>query len=136
GLDAAFCGTQKCLALPPGFSLLAISPRTLERARATPGRGVYFDLVALSQAAAQNETPNTPSTSHLQALRVQLERIDAEGMASRFKRHHAMAAAVQAWARERFALFAAEGFRSDTVTCIANSGAVATKALVAGLKAR
>jgi len=136
GLDAAFCGTQKCLALPPGFSVLAVSTRTLERARAMQGRGVYFDLVALSEAAADNETPNTPSTSHLQALRVQLERIEAEGLATRFKRHRAMADRVRAWAQEHFALFAEDGFRSDTVTCISNRGAIATERLVAGLKER
>ena len=55
------------------------------------------------------------------ALDVQLDRILAEGLEARFPRHAAMAARVQAWALERdLALFAAEGYRSKTVTTVDN----------------
>ena len=39
----------------------------------------------------------------------------------RYARHAALAAIVQSWARERFAIFAQEGFESATVTCVTNS---------------
>src|SRR5205814_306857 len=116
GLDFLFAGVQKCLALPPGLSIAAASPRAIERARQVTGRGTYFDLVAMAEAAQREETPFTPSVPHVAALDVQLDRIAREGIEARFRRHHEMAEAVRAWARARMGLYAEEGFRSETVT--------------------
>src|SRR5207253_298035 len=78
GVDFLFAGVQKCLALPPGLSVVMASPRALERAKDLTGRGTYFDLVAMSDAAARNETPWTPSVPHIAALDFQLDRIERE----------------------------------------------------------
>ncbi|MCZ6786706.1 MAG: aminotransferase class V-fold PLP-dependent enzyme, partial [Planctomycetota bacterium] len=38
GIDLAFAGTQKCLALPPGLCVYALSERALEKAKTVPDR--------------------------------------------------------------------------------------------------
>src|ERR1700677_3006146 len=45
GIDMLITGSQKALALPPGFSLFACSDKAMERAAQVAGRGYYFDLL-------------------------------------------------------------------------------------------
>ncbi|MFB6189638.1 MAG: alanine--glyoxylate aminotransferase family protein, partial [Halapricum sp.] len=44
-----------------------------------------------------------------------------EGHGARDQRHREMAEYTHEWAREHFDLFAEEGYRSQTVTCIENT---------------
>lgn len=134
GLDVVLTSSQKCFALPPGLAFAAVSDRALDRARSVPHRGWYFDFILLDQALSQNTTPATPALSLLFALDVQLSRMLAEGLPARFERHARMAEIVQTWAGERFDLFAAEGFRSKTVTAIANTRDIDVPALNAYLE--
>ena len=121
GLDMVLTSSQKCLALPPGLGLAAISDRALAYAEGVPNRGWYFDLVRLEKHRLKDSTPATPAMSLIYALDMQLDRILAEGLVERFARHTAMAERVHRWAIERDqALFAREGFRSHTVTTIVN----------------
>jgi len=135
GLDVVVTSSQKCFALPPGLAFAAVSDRALERARSISHRGWYFDFLLLERYITQNTTPATPAISLLFALEAQLQRMTAEGLESRFARHARMAALAQAWAAERFALFAAEGFRSKTVTAIHNTRQIDIPALNAHLSA-
>ncbi|MFQ5943614.1 MAG: pyridoxal-phosphate-dependent aminotransferase family protein [Anaerolineales bacterium] len=121
GLDAVVTSSQKCFALPPGLAMAAVSDRALERAAQVSNRGWYFDLPLLEKYHQRNFTPATPAISLLHALDFQLDRILSEGLEAREKRHEAMASLVQSWAQENFALFAAEGHRSRTVTAIRNT---------------
>jgi aspartate aminotransferase-like enzyme len=70
------------------------------------------------------------------ALDAGLDRILAEGLDARFERHARMAARAQAWAAERFDLFAQHGYRSATVTCIKNTRRMDVTALNRYLRAR
>ena len=83
GIDVCFASVQKALALPPGFSLCAVSDRALARARERKGRGYYFDFIRLADASAKAMPLATPSVSHLFALREQLRHILAEGLPAR-----------------------------------------------------
>jgi len=122
GVDFVLTSSQKALALPPGLGLAATSDRALTRAQSVENRGWYFDLILMEKHRVKNSTPATPAVSLIYALDLQLERIFAEGLVNRFARHTAMAERVQAWALERgFGLFAAEGYRSQTVTTVANN---------------
>jgi len=96
-LDYALTGSQKALALPPGFSFAVASSAYVDQANGTPQRGVYFDLVELDAYARRNQTPSTPALSLLFALEVQLQSIAAEGIEARWARHKAMAARTQEW---------------------------------------
>jgi predicted phosphoserine aminotransferase len=129
GLDIVLTSSQKCLALPPGLAFVAVSDRALERARTVPNRGWYFDFLLLDQTLKQNTTPATPALSLLYALEAQVHRIQAEGLENRFARHQRMAAMTQAWAAERFALYAADGSRSKTLTAVQNTRQIDVGAL-------
>jgi aspartate aminotransferase-like enzyme len=122
GLDMLLTSSQKCLALPPGLALCAVSDRGLEYAAQVPNRGWYFDLVLMEKHRLKDSTPATPALSLIYALDVQIERIMAEGLEQRFARHAALAERVQSWSLERgLALYAPEGFRSKTVTTVENN---------------
>lgn len=121
GLDMLLTSSQKCLALPPGMALAAVSDRAMAYAAQVPHRGWYFDLVLMERHRLKDSTPATPALSLIYALDVQIDRILAEGLEARFARHAAMAKRVQDWALERgFTLFAPPGSRSKTVSTIEN----------------
>ncbi len=137
GLDMVLTSSQKCLALPPGLSLAAVSNRAMDYAQQVPDRGWYFDLVRLEKHMHKDSTPATPALSLVYALDYQLDRIFREGLESRFARHSAMALQVQDWAASRgLELFAPEGYRSQTVTTVANTLEIDVSALNSFLKER
>ncbi len=136
GLDVLFTSSQKCLAVPPGLSFAAVSDRALAKAQTIPNRGLYFDFVDLEKYLLKNQTPATPAISLMWALDVSLDRILSEGLAARFDRHARMADRVRGWAKEKFDLFAAEGYRSQTVTCVKKTRSIDVKALNAFLKTK
>ncbi|MCF7797383.1 MAG: alanine--glyoxylate aminotransferase family protein [Lentisphaeria bacterium] len=122
GVDVVFASVQKAWALPPGFSVMAISDKALARAEQTPTaqKGFYFDLNRLAKSGAKGQTPITPSIPHLYGLESQLERMAAETLETRFQRHREMAQRTRDWGVDRFGLFAERGYESDTVTCFSN----------------
>lgn len=134
GLDLVLTSSQKCLALPPGLGLAAVSDRAIAYAESVPERGWYFDFIRLEMHLHKNSTPATPALSLIYALDLQLDRILAEGLEARFARHSAMAGRVQSWALQSgLDLYAAEGYRSQTVTTIANKRNIDFSALNAFL---
>lgn len=121
GLDMVLTSSQKCLALPPGLALGAVSDRAMKRAEKIENRGWYFDLVRMEKHRLKDSSPATPAMSLIFALDKQLDRILAEGLENRFARHSAMAKRVQDWAEEHdLSMYAPEGFRSQTVTTLKN----------------
>lgn len=137
GLDVCLTSSQKALALPPGLAFAAVSDRVLARAREVTGRGWYFDFLLLEKYLAKNTTPATPAISLLRAADRQLDHILAEGLPTRVERHRRLAGMTQQWALDHsFSLFAAEGYRSQTVTCIENTFGIDYAALSAFLKSR
>jgi aspartate aminotransferase-like enzyme len=122
GIDVMLTGAQKALALPPGFSLFAVSEKGIERAKRNPNRGFYFDFLEFKKQQAEWMTPSTPSIAHIHALQSKLEEIFEEGLDARFQRHAQTNALVHEWVRESgFDFFAEEGFRSKTLTCVKNN---------------
>jgi len=135
GIDVCLTSSQKALALPPGLALASVSDRALARAQEVENRGYYFDFLVFEEYLARNQTPTTPPISLLYALDYQLDRILAEGLTARFRRHQAMAQIVCNWAEERgFELFAEQGHRSPTVTVVRNTQGIDVHALQAHLK--
>lgn len=121
GLDMVLTSSQKCLALPPGLALGAVSDRAMEKAAQVENKGWYFDLVRMEKHRLKDSSPATPAMSLIYALDKQLDRILAEGLEARFARHSAMAKRVQDWAEAHdLNMYAPEGFRSQTVTTIKN----------------
>jgi len=120
GLDLAFAGTQKCLALPPGLCTYAMSARALARASAVPDRGYLLDLPVAAAETSAGRTLATPCVPLVLALAAQLRRIREEGLPTRWRRHGAMRDAVLAFA-ERTGMrpfVAVPEHRSPTVSCL------------------
>jgi len=142
-LDFVLTGSHKALALPPGLAFGVASERMMERAARTPGRGVYFDLVAHAANLEKLQTPTTPALSLLYALQAQLPRIGAEGMDARWARHARMAERTWRWvegaSRETgvaLRVLASAGFRSPTVTAVLAPPGVDPGAIVKEMAAR
>src|SRR5207237_1344726 len=87
GIDVMLTGSQKALALPPGFSLFSVSDKGFGRAEKISNRGYYFDFLEFKKQQAEWMTPSTPSIGHIFALQSQLEEILREGLEARFARH-------------------------------------------------
>ena len=141
-LDFVLTGSQKAFALPPGLAFGVAQPNMLERAKANPARGIYFDFLEFEKNIQKNQTPNTPAVSLLFALQAQMQRIAAEGIEARWARHEAMARRTWEWVDEMSArgvamsVLAPEGYRSPTVTCVRVPEGRTGSELTAALKAR
>ena len=122
GTDMIFASTQKCFALPPGLAVGIVSQKALDRTQEVPNRGLYTDLKAIMDYyAKKQQTPSTPNISLLYAMDHKLKQMLEEGAENIYKRHKEMADYTHKWALEKgFGLFAEEGFRSVTVTTVAN----------------
>ena len=122
GIDICLTSSQKALALPPGIALASISERCYKKAENVSGRGYYFDILELKKMYDKDQTPYTASIPHLYALKKQLERIEAEGLENRFKRHKEMADYTRGWAKKNgFEMFSEQGYQSDTISCMINT---------------
>ena len=129
-LDLVFTSSQKAFALPAGLAFAAVSDRAVARAEQVANRGYYFDILLLEKYLKRNQTPATPAISLMYALDLQLEEMMDEGMEARFERHRALRDRTIAWSERRgFSLFAAEGYRSPTVTCVTNDRDIDVAAL-------
>jgi aspartate aminotransferase-like enzyme len=137
GLDVVVTGSQKSWMVPPGLTMLAVSPRAWAAAeRATMPR-FYFDLKAHLDAAAKGSTPWTPPVSVCFQLDIALGLIEAEGYPAVFARHAACGAATRAGlAALGFQLFADPAHASDTVTAALVPEALDWKTFSADLRRR
>jgi len=126
GVDICLASTQKCLALPPGFSVCSISKKAIKAAEKVKFRGSYFDLLRLYNWVKEkdHQYPSTPSLPHMFALNYQLDKIFEEGLENRFSRHTKVANYARTWVKDNFALFAEEKYASNTVTCVKNTKSI------------
>lgn len=123
GTDVCLAGVQKAFGLPPGLAVFAVSPKALAKAKTTPNRGYYFDFEEFAANDLKDNTPSTPVISLIFALGHQLRKFFAEGLDNRYARHRRMAETTRQWILDQgFDLFAAEGYRSLTLTTGVNDG--------------
>jgi len=121
GIDFALTSSQKAFALPPGIAFAACSDRVLERAKQVKNRGYYFDFLEIDASGQKNNTPSTPPIALMYAADMQLDAILAEGLENRWARHTQMRNVTINWANQQLGLYAQEGYRSPTVTAVANT---------------
>jgi len=131
GIDVCITSTQKALALPPGLAICTISQKAYEAAKKVENRGYYLDLVKLYDYIQKkdHQYPSTPSLPHMFALDYQLDKILAEGLDNRFKRHEEMANYVREWANKHFEVLPEEKYASNTLTNIKNTKDISVKEL-------
>ncbi len=133
GIDFAFAGSQKALALPPGITVFAASKRYLERARKGKRPSYYLDAVRVLDGHRERKTPATPCIPLYFALAQQLEDISngttvpaqdsalrgAAAWTARYAKHERMYRATADWAaRQGLEYIPAPEHRSWTVSCI------------------
>lgn len=130
GVDVLLTGSQKALALPPGLAIFTVSDRAFARAEKLDDRGYYFDFHEFAKNQEKSMTPSTPCIATIFGLRHQLEKIFSEGLENRFARHEKLNNIVHQWVDANgFEHFAPEGFRSKSLTCIANNKDIDVAAL-------
>ena len=90
-VDAAYSGSQKCLAAPPGLAPFTLSAHAMEkiRNRKTPVQSYYFDALELEKFwLGEKRAYHTAAPAPLfYALLEALHRVHAEGLPERFARH-------------------------------------------------
>ena len=98
GVDIAVVGSQKCLAAPPGLSIVSVSEKALEAMKGITKRPYYNDLLAYKKSGdkPRPETPYTPAIPLFYALQEALHIVKEEGMDARIKRHRILSEAVRA----------------------------------------
>jgi alanine-glyoxylate transaminase/serine-glyoxylate transaminase/serine-pyruvate transaminase len=103
GVDIALTASQKAISVPPGLALVVASPRAMQafKQRKTPVMSYYSDWanwlpIMEAYEARKPSYFGTPAVNLIFALNVSLDQILKEGLEARFKRHHALGAAVQA----------------------------------------
>jgi alanine-glyoxylate transaminase/serine-glyoxylate transaminase/serine-pyruvate transaminase len=90
GVDAAYSGTQKCLACPPGLSPVSLSARALERLkrRKKPVQSWYLDLSLISSYwGTERVYHHTAPINMLYGLHEALRLVLEEGLEARWARH-------------------------------------------------
>jgi aspartate aminotransferase-like enzyme len=98
GVDVAVVGSQKCLAAPPGLSVVSVSEKALEAMKGVTKKPYYNDLLAYKKSGdkPRPETPYTPAIPLFYALQEALHIVKEEGMEARIKRHRTLTEAVRA----------------------------------------
>jgi aspartate aminotransferase-like enzyme len=90
-LDVCLASTQKCLALPPGLAVFALSENALKAAEKKNYRGMYFDFLEYKKQAEAGGAAFTPAISLCFALAKELDYIlRQETLEQRWKRHAEM----------------------------------------------
>ena len=135
GIDVLLSPSNGPLGLPAGFSMVAMSPRAVTRAKRISGRGARLDLLAHRKAAEHGEVLATMSPTLVLALRQQLEQILAEGLPSRWSRHAMLRATVEQWVMVRNDLhpIAPPGRRADASSCLRLPPGSSAQRIIAGL---
>jgi len=95
-IDVMVTGSQKAFMLPPGLSMIALSPKAWEANASAKCTRYYFDLKKELEAHKKNQTNFTPAISLIQGLNKSLEMMKEETLEGIFTRHARLAAATQA----------------------------------------
>ncbi len=90
GVDVAYSGTQKCLAVPPGLSPISFSDRAIEliERRTTPVQSWYLDVSLLAgYYGGERVYHHTAPISAIFGLAEGLRLVEEEGLEARIERH-------------------------------------------------
>jgi len=119
GIDICVTGSQKCLACPPGLSMISVSPKAWKIVEQATRRPYYLDLIAIREFAEKGYTPFTPALPLFYALDKSLKMIREEGLEKRIKRHAICATAFyKAFEALKITPYPKEKVRSNTVIAI------------------
>lgn len=117
GLDVVVTGSQKAFMLPPGLTMVSLSPKALKACEKSNIPKYYFNFIEELKAQKKNQTYFTPAISLIQGLSIALDMMLEEGLPNLFKRHQRLALAT----REAIMAMGLELFSrapSDSITAV------------------
>jgi predicted phosphoserine aminotransferase len=133
-IDCIFTSTQKAFAMPPGLAVCTVSDAAYERELERDSSSWYGGFQrCLDYYDRKGQTHSTPAIPLMLAYRTQMKHMLDEGHEKRDERHRRMAEYTRDWARDHFDLFAEEGHRSQTVTCVENTRGIDVAETVAAV---
>jgi aspartate aminotransferase-like enzyme len=122
GIDICVSGSQKCLGVPPGLGLIAISGKVLEfLERRKKPVGSWYGSFKNWLPVMRDSTKYfaTPAVNMVYALNEALKIVIEEGLENRFRRHHVLAEAFRAAVEAlNLKLVAERESAADTVSAI------------------
>ncbi len=77
-IDALILSSQKGLALPPGISMIVLTPNTISKLQ--PPTSIYFDFQSYLDDGLRGQTPFTPAVTILLQLHERLKQIIENGI--------------------------------------------------------
>ncbi len=120
GCDVTVTGSQKGWMVPPGLTMVSISPKGWRANAEAKMPRFYWDLATAKTFAGKGQTPWTPAISVIYALETALEMMLKEGLPSIFARHKKIGQMTRDGVKALgLPLFADERYASNTVTSIA-----------------
>jgi pyridoxamine--pyruvate transaminase len=142
-VDLAVAGPQKCLAGPPGMSLIAVSPRAWEKMESNPSapRGSFLSLLDWKHRwidGGRQAFPYTPSVSDVNGVNAALMQVLDEGLeaviASHTRAARACRAGVQALGLELWPR--SETYAANCVTAVRVPRGVSVRDVLAHVRER
>ncbi len=76
-IDVAITSSQKGLALPPGLTMVVLTPKALDRIQDIPS--LYFDFKDYLSNGERGQTPYTPAVTIMLQLHARLNQIERDG---------------------------------------------------------
>jgi pyridoxamine--pyruvate transaminase len=142
-VDVAVAGPQKCLAGPPGMSLMTVSERAWRAIESNPAapRGSFLSLLDYKHRwidGGREAFPYTPSVVDVRGVHAALRELLDEGLQTSISRHAAAAAATRAgvqamglelWPRS-------EAYAANCVTAVRLPAHISTTSLLALVRER
>lgn len=120
-IDVVLTGSQKAIGVPPGLAIVAFGPKAIEARKAMERiNGYYMDILRwLPTMQDPGKYYATHPVNMIYALEKGLELVMKEGLANRYKRHHALGKAVRAGLAEYgMKALAPEDIAAPTLSCI------------------
>ncbi|MBE7464378.1 MAG: alanine--glyoxylate aminotransferase family protein [Planctomycetes bacterium] len=97
GVDLFMAGSQKGLMMPPGLSMLSVSPRAWKVVEQNKGAPTYYSsLLRARKGLPENDPPFTPANTLFDAQNEALAMLVEEGIHNVHKRHAVLAQATRA----------------------------------------
>ena len=122
GIDVCASGSQKCIGVPPGLALIAVSQKTLEYLEKRKSKiGTWYGSFKNWLPIMRDPTKYfaTPAVNMIYALNESLKIIIEEGLENRFRRHHVLAESFRvAIDALNLKLVAEKGNASNTVSAV------------------
>jgi len=130
-VDIAISGSQKGWMVPPGMTMISVSPDAWKANATAKMPRFYWDLAKAKASLEKGETPWTPAVSIVYGFAVSLDMILKEGLPNVFARHAAVAKAARDGAKSLGLklLVADEKYASNTVTAIMGTNGLDPKKL-------